>query len=212
MGDLRRLEDPDGVASCAGQVTASAKQRLRCRRASQHDACAEPSVPADTVEREMGGFLSVALTLPATLRPRLAALVGAKVAHGSDQASAERLRAAIKRLTDAYTWGGVGEADYREQLTSRREQFAKADRAPDERHVMEAIRVAQDVGLAWEKARPQRRHEMLDVLFESVTIGDRRLVSVKPRDDVAPLFAVKLLQSGGPDRGLSRNIEHSTGS
>jgi hypothetical protein len=187
-------------ASCAGQVTASAKQRLRCRRASQHEACAEPSVPAETVEREMGAFLAVALGLPATLRPRLAALVRAKVARGSDQASAERLRAAMKRLTDAYTWGGVGEADYREQLTSLREQLAKADRAPDERRVIEAIRVAQDFGLAWEKARPERRHEMLDVLFESVTIGGKRLVSVKPRDEVAPLLAVKLLQSGGPDR------------
>ena len=65
---------------------------------------------------------------------------------------------------------------------------------------MEAIRVAQNFGLAWEQARPERRHEMLDVLFESVTVGGKRLVSVKPRDEVAPLFAVKLLQSGGPDR------------
>ena len=96
-------------------------------------------------------------------------------------------------------------------MTSLREQLAKADRAPDERRVMEAIRVAQDFGLAWEKARPERRHEMLDVLFESVTIEGKRLVSVKPRDEFAPLFAVKLLQSGGPDRGLSRNIAPSPG-
>ena len=47
---------------------------------------------------------------------------------------------------------------------------------------------------------------MLGLLFESVTIGGR-LVSVKPREDVAPLFAVKLVQSGGPDRGLSRRCE-----
>jgi hypothetical protein len=45
------------------------------------------------------------------LRSRLAALVRAKVTRGTDPAAAERLRAAIKRLSDAYTWGGVGEAD-----------------------------------------------------------------------------------------------------
>ncbi|HEV8655023.1 MAG TPA: recombinase family protein, partial [Candidatus Limnocylindria bacterium] len=200
----RRIYVLSGVArcaSCAGQVTASSKERLRCRRASQHDACVEPSVRADTIDREMGTFVREALSLPAALRPRLAALVRAKVARGRDEASAERLRAAMKRLTDAYTWGGIGEADYREQLAALREQLAKSDRAPDERRVMEAIRVAQDFGLAWDKARPERRHEMVSLLFESVTIGRKRVVSVRPRGDVAPLLAVKLVQSGGPDRG-----------
>ena len=42
---------------------------------------------------------------------------------------------------------------------------------------------------------------MLGLLFESVTIGGKRLVSVKPRDDIASLFAIKLVvQTGGPDR------------
>jgi hypothetical protein len=31
--------------------------------------------------------------------------------------------------------------------------------------------------------------------------GRERLVAVRPREDVALLFAVKLVQSGGPDRG-----------
>lgn len=163
-----------------------------------HEACAEPSVPARTVEREMGAFPCVALSLPATLRPRLTALIRAKVARGSDQASAERMRAAMKRLTDAYRWGGVGEADYRERLASLREQPARADRAPDERRVTEAVRIAQDFGLAWENARPERRHEMLGLLFESVTIGGERLVSVKPREEVAPLFAVSLFSLAVP--------------
>ena len=34
---------------------------------------------------------------------------------------------------------------------------------------------------------------MLGLLFESVTIGGKPLVSVKPRDDVASLFAIKLV-------------------
>ncbi len=200
----RRVYVLSGVArcaSCGGQVTASAKQRLRCRRASQHDACAEPSVPAEALERAIGVFLREALTLPVVLRSRLAALVRAKVTHGTDPAAAERLRAAIKRLSDAYTWGGIGEADYREQLAELREQLGRADRAPDERRVMEAIHVAQDVGLAWDEARPERRREMLGLLFESVSVGGKRVVAVRPREDVAPLLAVKLLQSGGPDRG-----------
>jgi len=49
---------------------------------------------------------------------------------------------------------------------------------------------------------------MLGLLFESVPIGGKHLVSVKPRDDIASLFAIKLVvQTGGPDRGLNRGSE-----
>jgi len=85
-------------------------------------------------------------------------------------------------------------------LAELRVQLGRADRAPDERRVMEAIHVAQDVGLAWDEARPERRREMLGLLFESVSVGGKRVVAVRPREDAAPLLAVKLLQSGGPDR------------
>ena len=52
--------------------------------------------------------------------------------------------------------GRQAEADYREQLAALRNQLAKTERMPDERRVMEAIRVAQDFGIAWDKARPER--------------------------------------------------------
>ena len=148
--------------------------------------------------------------LPATLCPRPSALYARTSLAAATRLPAERLRTAMRRLTDAYTWCGVGEADCREPRTSLREQLAKAHRAPDERRVMGLSRRA-DFGLAWEKARPERRHEMLDVLFGSVTIGGKHVVPVKPRDEV-PLFALKVLQSGGPDRGRTRNIEHCAGS
>jgi hypothetical protein len=49
---------------------------------------------------------------------------------------------------------------------------------------MEAVRIAQDFGLAWEKARPEPHHEMLGFSFGSVIIGRNRRVSFK-REDVA---------------------------
>lgn len=48
---------------------------------------------------------------------------------------------------------------------------------------------------------------MLGLLFESVPIGGKHLVSVKPPDDVALLFAIKPVgQTGGPDRRPDRSI------
>ncbi len=114
--------------------------------------------------------------------------------------AAERVRGAIKRLTDAYTWGGADEAEYRAQLAALHEQLAKAERAPDERRIMDSIRVAQDLAMAWDRTQPERRRQILALLFERVTVGAKRLVAVRPRAEVAPLLAIRLLQSGGPDR------------
>ena len=56
--------------------------------------------------------------------------------------------------------------------------------------MMAAIRVAQDLAAAWQRARPERRKQLLGELFESVRIGDGRIVSVRPKPEVLPLVAV----------------------
>ncbi len=199
----RRVYLLTGLARCAtcdGQVTASAKERLRCRRAAEHAGCPEPSVRAAIADEDVAAFVRAAFSLPAMARTRVAALVRAKVTRGANALAVERVRGAIKRLTDAYTWGGADEAEYRAQLAALHEQLAKAERAPDERRIMDTIRVAQDLAVAWDRTQPERRRQMLTLLFERVTVGAKRLVAVRPREEVKPLLAIRLLQSGGPDR------------
>jgi hypothetical protein len=47
--------------------------------------------------------------------------------------------------------------------------------------------------------KPERRRDLLDVLFESVKIAGGAIVAVRPKAEVAPPLAVKV-QSCGPDR------------
>ncbi len=91
------------------------------------------------------------------------------------------MRLAIKRVTDAYTWGGLGEADYREKLRDLKGQLDRLDTAPDERRMMTVIKLAQDLAATWERARPERRKELVAELFETIRIGGDRIVSVKPK-------------------------------
>ena len=78
-------------------------------------------------------------------------------------------------------------------------QLARLERAPDERLIAAATTVAQDIGVAWEAASSERRKQLRESLFESVTVASGRVVAVRPRPEVAPLVAVKV-HICGPDR------------
>ncbi len=71
-----------------------------------------------------------------------------------------------------------------------------------------AIRVAQDLAATWERARPERRKELVAELFDTIRVGGGRIVFVKPKAAVMPLVAVtgatSKAKTGGPDRGLTR--------
>jgi site-specific DNA recombinase len=180
-------------AACGAQVTACEKRRMRCRRSAQHARCREPSAPAERLEQQLGAWLCSAFALPANLKVKVAALVRAKARGQGSLQSVERaatVRLAIKRVTDAYTWGAMGEADYREQLRDLKAQLDRLDTAPDERRMMTAIKVAQDLAATWDRARPERRKELVAALFETIRVGGGRIVSVKPKSAVLPLIAV----------------------
>jgi len=189
-------------ASCGGQVTAVEDQRMRCRRSAQHERCSEPSAPAERLEAQLGEWLTAAFALPANLKVRVAALVRAKARAAGSGETVERataVRGAIKRLTDAYTWGALIEADYREQLRALKDQLDRLDTAPDERRMMTAIRLAQDLAATWERARPERRKQLIAELFEVIRVGGGRIVAVKPRPAVMPLVAVTVAGIEGKD-------------
>ncbi len=96
-------------------------------------------------------------------------------------------------------YGGLGDADYREDLRTLQAQLAFAQRVPDERRTLSAIKVAQDFATAWDQSRPERRKQLLGMMFEAVKIRDGSPVAVRPKPELAPLFAVRV-HTGGPDR------------
>lgn len=65
-----------------------------------------------------------------------------------------------------------------------------ADSEDTRKEMMTVIKVAQDLAASWERARPERRKQLVAELFETIRIGDGRIVSVKPKPAVMPLIAV----------------------
>ncbi len=194
QGSGYRIYLLSGVArcgSCGGRITAVESHRMRCRHSSQHAECREGSVPATTLEEQLGGWIEWALELPAHLKMRVAALVRARTqaALGADDRTAT-VRQAMKRLTDAYTWGGITEADYREELSTLQRSLGRLEAKPDEQRTLAAIRLAQDLAGSWRRAKPQRRKQIVELLFDRVTVKGGSIVAVRPKDEIMPLVAV----------------------
>ena len=118
------------------------------------------------LEREFGTWLTKATTLRDQDRARIAKLVRAQMLRGADADKAARLRVAIKRLTDAFTWGAPEEDDYRAQLADLRAQLGRVEQLPEERRILEATQMATDFASTWSEASPevQRRITWRDVL------------------------------------------------
>jgi hypothetical protein len=68
------------------------------------------------------------------------------------------------------------------------------------RRMMTVIKVAQDLAASWERARPERRKQLVAELFETVRIGDGRIVSVRPKAAIMPLVAVAVADAQTKDR------------
>ena len=185
-----------GVARCGvcdSRVTACEKHRMRCRRAAQHSKCDEASVVAEKLERQIGRWLCEALVLSPQQKVELARLVRARVTKESAGGATDRavaLRLQLKRLNDVYIFGAMVEAEYRSESQTLRAALARIEQVPDESRVTAAIRLAQDIPALWHRARPERRKQMVQSVFDVVRISHGRIVAVKPRSEVAPLLAV----------------------
>lgn len=64
-----------------------------------------------------------------------------------------------------------------------------AERLPDERQILEATTVAQDIPRAWQHATPEQRRRIVWTTFALIRVGNGRVTAVRPQPETAPLFA-----------------------
>ncbi len=183
---------------CGGKVTSMSKQRMRCRNAQQHAGCEQPSVSALELEREFGTWLTKATTLRDHDRARVAKLVRAQMLRGADAGKAARLRVAIKRITDAFTWGALEEDDYRAQLADLRAQLGRVEQLPEERRILEATQMAMDFASTWSEASPEVQRRITWTVCSRILIDRGTFTEVDVPEKVAPLFAVAAFSGSMP--------------
>jgi hypothetical protein len=81
--------------------------------------------------------------------------------------------------------------DYRDQLRALKAELVRTQKAPDQRRIIQATKLAEDLPALWRAARPERRKQLLSTLFETIKVSGGRVTAVRPIQQLAPLFAVK---------------------
>lgn len=71
-----------------------------------------------------------------------------------------------------------------------RAQLSVVERQPDEREILEATRLAQNIPAAWATASPDQRRRIVWSVFDIIRIREGRIVSVRPNSTTAPLLAL----------------------
>ena len=136
-------------------------------------------------------------------RERMKLLCQRAVMKGPGADPLERRLARIKKL---FEWGDMPESEYlaeKEQIKEELSLFTPKQRRPE---VIDEFRgFLADASVAWSKATSEQKNRLARQLFDIIWTKNERVVSVRPRPELRPLFQIseecqaKSL-SGDPDR------------
>jgi site-specific DNA recombinase len=110
-------------------------------------------------------------------------------AYGDTDGQRARLEAALERLGDRYNWGHITKERYLAEYDKIQKQLRQF--VPEEDKVKNLDKFAHflaHIAEAWKEGTQEQRNKVANVLFQEVWIEDNRVVAVKPREELKPLF------------------------
>jgi hypothetical protein len=158
----------------------------------KHANCDRPSVPSAPLEEDAGNWLIESIALEAADEHRLIALVRAKVRSSENVTDAERLRERLSRLHDRYEMDKtMTKAAYRDQLRALETAIRAAEGVDGPS--MSAVALVRSFGKTYAAASATQKQKIWQLCFDEVVTERGMLVAVRPKPDIAPLFAAACL-------------------
>ena len=165
----------------------AARYYCSTRRASH--TCDQPLIHGDVVEAQLVEFVAdfrPGARVREEILRRLAATSTGETADIAARRAA--LEERLRRLRDLYELGDLERAEY----LARREAINTelAELAPEPLPDLEQARqVLDDFAIFWRtETDPEAKRQLLQLIFESVWLDDRRVVAVQPKPSFVPFF------------------------
>lgn len=156
----------------------------RCRGRTQFHLCDAPAIRADVAHEQFASWIG-SYQLPDDWRTAVArtSLDRMKVDERDHRAGAE---SRLKRLRDLYSWGDIGEDEYRREVaTIKADMTVIRPGLAGLEAVAEALR---DLGPTWSKADPAIRAAVPPLMLQSATVADSRVSEWVVRAELRPLL------------------------
>ncbi len=170
----------------------SGRVRYHCRSKAQGIGCTGGGSFLDIYEQQLVGDLGN-FTLPPDWQRFILDTAGEAHAGEADIAAQRRqLEGRLGRIKDLYGWGDLT----KEQYLAERERIERelARLTPPDNGMAQLERLAAYVEClpaAWADAQQEQRNQLASLIYEELWVDGPRLVYVKPRPEVEPLFRVR---------------------
>lgn len=146
---------------------------------------------------EFGAWLQTWRIAPGD-RTRIARYLAARPRDDLRETKRRTLEAELARLRNLYRWNDIAEPEYLAER--RRAQRALDELGPDpvvRTPPAEAIRLASEMGTAWNRVSPETRRRFLEEWFEQVLIHKDQRVVIVPREPYAAIVFAAVGTAGG---------------
>lgn len=175
-------------ASCGYRMTGATNTSLvryyRCAGRYRFHVCDAPAIRADIAEEAFAGWIG-GYQLPDDWRSAVArtSLDRLKVDERDHRKGAEER---LKRLRDLYSWGDIGEEEYRRQTSDIRASMVVV--RPGLAGLESVAEVLRDLGPAWRSASPEAQAAIPPLMLKSASVADGEVSEWVVRAELRPLL------------------------
>ena len=99
------------------------------------------------------------------------------------------LQSSINRLVELFKWGHINEEQYLKDYEDIQQKLNELTPDDDRSKILEKlVDFLSNVAAAWQQATQEQRNRLGRALFEQIRVEGKRVVFVKPRDELKSLF------------------------
>lgn len=179
-----------GVLRCGecGRAMTGAFRRTRyyrCVGRAIHKACQAPSIAADVAEGAFARWLD-SLTLPSDWREAIAR-TNLDSSRAGEKDRRATIEARIARLRNLYSWGDIGEDEYRAEAASLKEQLGLVA-MPSIGSIEAVAHALEQLGSAWLTAPAHLQAAVPPLLLRAIEVRGARFSALEVRGEVRALL------------------------
>lgn len=148
--------------------------------------CAQPMVRAEALEQEVVALVT-SIHLSADWREEVLAKAFPEEGIVELEARTAALKDRYDRLIELYLSGKIDRDQFDQEETAYRREVALLT-AGEKRAILEAIQLITDFPTLWQQAEPLQKKELLQTIFATIHVRDKKIESVEPHKDFYALF------------------------
>lgn len=175
-------------AKCGYRMTGAANtakvRYYRCAGRARFHECDAPAIRADIAEQRFAEWIGT-FQLPDDWRTAVARTALDRV-KGDERDRRAKSEERLKRLRDLYSWGDIGEEEYRQQAGEIRASIAVV--RPGLAGMESVADALRDLGPAWRSASPEAQAAVPPLMLKSASVDEAEISEWVVRAELRPLL------------------------